>query len=227
MTATTPKLNPPFPSSWWTPKTRKDGKAEQTENWNSRSGLSKTGQAETWRMEKPDFAHNPRQRRGKRTPEWGTESKVRNCWHEGPETVENDQRACHSGLTHRSFFIRANQARRPRKKNEDLPLCRTLPLEKRAQIGETAHRGAKRIVQLCPLPPWTNGGGGGEPYHRWTEWGPKPFLGRGFLVYFPLSWVFLPPSLSLFSFVFLFPWCFSCWRFPRSSGVFSAHFPGF
>ena len=35
-------------------------------------------------------------------------------------------------------------------------------------------------------------------------------------------------TLSFFSLVFLNPpWCFSCWEFPWSSGVFSAHFPGF
>ena len=35
------------------------------------------------------------------------------------------------------------------------------------------------------------------------------------------------PSLSFFSLVFLLPWYFSCWGFPWSFGVFSAHFPGF
>ena len=33
--------------------------------------------------------------------------------------------------------------------------------------------------------------GGGESYHKWG--GPKPFLGRGFMVCFPLPWVFPPP----------------------------------
>ena len=32
---------------------------------------------------------------------------------------------------------------------------------------------------------------GGETYHRWG--GTKPFLGRGFMVCFPLPWVFHPP----------------------------------
>ena len=32
---------------------------------------------------------------------------------------------------------------------------------------------------------------GGKTYHRWG--GPKPFLGEGFMVCFPLSWVFHPP----------------------------------
>ena len=32
-------------------------------------------------------------------------------------------------------------------------------------------------------------------------------------------------ALSFFSLVFFFPWCFSCWGFPWSFGVFSAHFP--
>ena len=34
-------------------------------------------------------------------------------------------------------------------------------------------------------------------------------------------------SLSFFSLVFLFPWCFSCCEIPWSFGVFSAYFPGF
>ena len=34
-------------------------------------------------------------------------------------------------------------------------------------------------------------------------------------------------TLSFFSLVFLFPWCFSCSELPWSFGVFSANFPGF
>ena len=34
-------------------------------------------------------------------------------------------------------------------------------------------------------------------------------------------------TLSFFSLVFLFPWCFSSWEFPWSFGVFSASFTGF
>ena len=33
--------------------------------------------------------------------------------------------------------------------------------------------------------------GGGKTYHRWG--GPTPFLGRGFMVCFPLPRVFHPP----------------------------------
>ena len=39
--------------------------------------------------------------------------------------------------------------------------------------------------------------------------------------------MFAPNSLSFFSLVFLFPWCFSCCDIPWSFGVFSAYFPGF
>ena len=35
--------------------------------------------------------------------------------------------------------------------------------------------------------------GGGKSYHKWG--GPKPFLGRGFMVCFPLPWV-PPPCFS-------------------------------
>ena len=39
----------------------------------------------------------------------------------------------------------------------------------------------------------------------------------------------LPPKLTLsfFSLVFVFPWCFSCCGNPWSFEVFSAYFPGF
>ena len=54
----------------------------------------------------------------------------------------------------------------------------------------------------------------------------KSFLRCFFVVW--MVWGFWGVcALSFSSLVFLFPWCFSCWRFPWSFGVFSAHVPGF
>ena len=48
------------------------------------------------------------------------------------------------------------------------------------------------LVWSVPVPSKWQGvnGGGGESYHRWG--GPEPFLGGGFMVWFPLPWVFHP-----------------------------------
>ena len=69
--------------------------------------------------------------------------------------------------------------------------------------------GGKRTIKCPPPKPVLeaseNGihkGGGDETYHKWG--GPKPFLGRGFMVCFPLPWVFFPPLVFLWTGVLIY-----------------------